>query len=71
MEQSLPYGVPDFDPEVAARLIESHPEHVVRRRDGGMTCPLASHEREWLAWDEDNYAKGTRPHGDPRGFLPG
>jgi hypothetical protein len=61
----LPYGWRDFDPEVVAGLVESHPEHVVRRRDGGMTCPLVEHEREWLHWQDGNYARGTVPHGDP------
>ena len=65
MSRALPYGWSDFDPEVVAGLIEGHPEHMVKRREGGMTCPLVEHKREWLHWQDGNYAQGTEPHGSP------
>ncbi len=60
----MSYGWKDFDPEVVEGIGARHPEHVVKQPGGGMTCPLVSHD-EWLLWQDDNYAKGTVPHGEP------
>lgn len=65
MSHGLPYGWRDFDEDVVFWLTEQHPENVVKRTDGGMTCPLVAHDREWLRWQDENYAKGSIPHAEP------
>lgn len=37
-------------PRGVAALIQGDPEHLIKRRDAGMTCLLVEHKREWLHW---------------------
>jgi hypothetical protein len=68
VERRIPYGWGDLDEEVVAWLAEQHPEHVMKQTDGGITCPIAGHEREWLRWDAGDHRKGSVPTATPR-FL--
>ena len=59
------YGWQDFDPEVVAGLVENDSRFVNRRTGGWIACPLSGHFGEELAWQEDNYRKGSVLHGNP------
>jgi hypothetical protein len=59
------YGWRDFDQSAVGRIARADPEYVVKQPTGGMRCPLAGHDAEWLSWRNGEYAKGTVPHGDP------
>ena len=59
------YGWQDFDPEVVAGLVENDSRFINRRAGGWIACPLSGHFGEELAWQEDNYRKGSVLHGSP------
>ena len=59
------YGWQDFDPEVVEGLVENDARFVNRRTNGWIACPLSGHFGEELAWQEDNYRRGSVLHGDP------
>mgnify|MGYP003471373433 CR=1 FL=1 len=59
------YGWRDFDPEVVEGLVENDSRFVNRRANGWIACPLGGHFGEELAWQEDNYRKGSVLHGSP------
>ena len=59
------YGWQDFDPEVVEGLVENDSRFVNRRAGGWIACPLSGHFGEELAWQEDNYRKGSVLHGNP------
>lgn len=59
------YGWRDFDPEVVEGLVANDSRFINRRANGWIACPLSGHVGEELAWQEDNYRKGSVLHGDP------
>ena len=59
------YGWQDFDPEVVEGLVENDSRFINRRAGGWIACPLSGHFGEELAWQEDNYRKGSVLHGSP------
>ena len=59
----LPYGWRDFDQIV--RIGRRDPAVVDTSPDGGIRCPLLSHDGEWLPWRDANARNGTECHGDP------
>jgi len=59
------YGWPEFDPEVVEGLVENDSRFINRRAGGWIACPLGGHFGEELAWQEDNYRKGSVLHGNP------
>ena len=64
-ESARAYGWRDFDPEVVEGLVENDSRFINRRANGWIACPLSGHFGEELAWQEDNYRKGSVLHGDP------
>ena len=48
-----------------AGLVENDSRFVNRRANGWIACPLSGHFGEELAWQEDNYRKGSVLHGTP------
>ena len=61
----MPYGWRDFDPEVVEGLAENDSRFINRRTGGWIACPLSGHYDTRLAWQDDNYRKGSVPGGDP------
>ncbi len=64
-ETARAYGWRDFDPEVVDGLVENDSRFINRRAGGWIACPLSGHFGEELAWQEDNYRKGSVLHGSP------
>ena len=60
-----PYGWHDFDPEVVEGLVENDSRFINRRPGGWIACPLSGHYDTKLAWQDDNYRKGSLPGGSP------
>jgi hypothetical protein len=59
------YGWPDFDHVVVKGIAAADPRFLVKDSAGGLRCPLAGHDAEWLRWQQEDHTKGTVPHGTP------
>ena len=59
------YGWKDFNAAVVTGIRRRDARFRDDRPDGGLQCPIASHECGFLRWEARDYRKGTVIHGDP------
>lgn len=59
------YGWREFDQEVVEGLVDNDARFINRRAGGSIASPLLGHYDTQLAWNDDNFKKGSVPVGDP------
>jgi hypothetical protein len=64
----LAFGWADFDQALVARIAARDRAVVDTSPQGGIRCPLVSHDGEWLPWRDGKARNGTEWHADSLRF---